>query len=324
MEKLRAHGLASYNKLARENPKRQEFHQSLVEIRQDEGDHLSLTFRSPPQWSFFWEMFYDGKPGGPVDPQRFWGFRYPLGRVYIGGRRSPSKIRPRQGFFSLINPDLPHSLPEVEEIRQMVVQLSERRGLPLALHLLGKDIQAEILSCDDLIQRFGQEDFRYGVLHFACHCQNIEEGGAEQSYLLMKVCDHELPLSVKLLEEWMGETRFRYTPFIFLNACESVDVSHLLETSNFPNVFQKFGAGGLIATACTIPDTFASAFARHFYRILLQLTDDQPGDDPYSSIGEALLKTRLHFLEKCRNPLGLAYGLYAVADQKMDFSDLES
>lgn len=105
---------------------------------------------------------------------------------------------------------------------------------------------------------------------------------------------------------------FGKRPLIFMNACESATPLHLLQSLNLPTAMLNFGAGSVIATACTLPDNFASAFAAEFYRRLLSkpLTEEQ------AYIGEALLQTRLHFMTKpYRNPLGLAYGMYALSNQ---------
>jgi hypothetical protein len=91
----------------------------------------------------------------------------------------------------------------------------------------------------------------------------------------------------------------------------------VLETLNFPTGILNFGAGGVIATACIMPDNFASAFAREFYRYLWASSSP----NGLADIGEALLKTRLHFLKKMNNPLGLAYGLYAASDQQLSLAD---
>jgi hypothetical protein len=82
---------------------------------------------------------------------------------------------------------------------------------------------------------------------------------------------------------------------------------HLMQTQSFPNGFLGFGASGVIATACDIPDRFAAAFACEFYKNLLS---DSGGRSP--TVSKALLKTRRAFMsEPYNNPLGLAYGLFA-------------
>jgi hypothetical protein len=104
----------------------------------------------------------------------------------------------------------------------------------------------------------------------------------------------------------------------------------MLQTLSFPTEILNFGAGGVVATACTIHDGFASAFASELYRRLLgqgKDSDDSKGQgrsripSTSSDIGVALMETRLHFLEKYNNPLGLAYGLYAVSNQQLRLLD---
>jgi hypothetical protein len=68
----------------------------------------------------------------------------------------------------------------------------------------------------------------------------------------------------------------------------------------------------VIATACVVPDLFASAFAKEFYRKLLT----RPAAPATTNIATVLMETRQHFLTEFENPMGLAYGLYAGSDQE--------
>ena len=117
---------------------------------------------------------------------------------------------------------------------------------------------------------------------------------------------------------------------MFLNACESSTPTANFQTITFPTGMLDFGAGSVVATACVVPDRFAAAFAREFYNRLLLLETqqtDQQGQPATSApaplrrnISEALLQTRLYFLDTYDNPLGLAYGLYAVSDQQFNLA----
>lgn len=96
----------------------------------------------------------------------------------------------------------------------------------------------------------------------------------------------------------------------------------LRRTFNLPKAFIKRGAAAVIATACPVPDAFAAAFARVFYRFFLQgeeVMDKRTGDKAVKlmSIGEALRATRWFFLKECNNPLGLAYGSYSPAHYQL-------
>ena len=73
----------------------------------------------------------------------------------------------------------------------------------------------------------------------------------------------------------------------------------------FVKSFLEYGARGVIATECAVPDTFAADFSRKFYEHFLE--KKQP-------LGESLLATRQHFLRKEKNPSGLLYSMYAPPD----------
>jgi hypothetical protein len=346
LSRLRSPGVAAYNKIISGK-----FRGALERARGDEQRELSLTFRTPPHMSFLWEMIYAGKRGGPVEPELFWGFRYPIGRAFILEKiQHPSEIRPWHGIFSAIHEDLPFSRPEVKRLEDYLVRIRKEYHLEeLKLRLLDDEFPTPPLSCDQLMERFVSEDFRYGIIHFACHCENPEDGGAQEASLLLKAHGHKLVMRYQTLEEWLGEGKgdgsFSNRPFVFLNACESQTIGHLLETSNFPEGFLRFRASGVIATACTVPDEFANAFSTEFYRRLLKLNEEDgkgkrdagarpvdsgdgqsedTGASPASftsNVGEVLLETRLHFLDTYNNPLGLAYGLYALSNQRLRLRD---
>jgi hypothetical protein len=78
----------------------------------------------------------------------------------------------------------------------------------------------------------------------------------------------------------------------------------VFNSESFPRIFLKLGATAVIATACDVPDRFAAEFANKFYEFFFA------PDEPITA-SEALRLARRYFLEHYRNPLGLAYGLYA-------------
>jgi hypothetical protein len=112
-------------------------------------------------------------------------------------------------------------------------------------------------------------------------------------------------------------------PLVFLNACQSAGgADELRRTFNLPKVFIQHGAAAVIATACPVPDLFAAAFAKVFYKFFLRglvVEDEATGEKAIRlmTIGEALRATRWYFLKEYHNPLGLAYGLYSPAHYRL-------
>jgi hypothetical protein len=323
LENLHEIGLAAYNKIFDEQA------QARIDKLEEEarGRGLRMTLRTPTQKAFCWEMLYAGEPF-ELAPERFWGFRYPIGRAYWD-IEAPDRIRLQAGLFSAIHGMLDRSRQEVQQLAQQVGEACKRWGLNLNLKLLDQEIPAEQLSKERLINFFHSEEFRYGIIHFACHCDNPKSVGATEAYLSFTSSGTELTLYLETLLA-ARKYGFIHQPFVFLNACGSATPGHLLQTVSFPSEILAFGAGGVIATACTLPDSFASAFGAEFYRRLLRLAEQNstPATNSQSDfisqpadIGEALLQTRLHFLHQYNNPLGLAYGLYAVSNQELELAD---
>jgi hypothetical protein len=160
----------------------------------------------------------------------------------------------------------------------------------------------------------------HNMVHFACHCQQIDAGS---DALVVSLIGNERARSdpqVIQLETYTFidiNGHFQRQPLVFLNACQSAGgADELRETFNLPRVFIKRGAAAVIATACPVPDHFAAAFARQFYEFFLRgprVTDEQIHAKTSSpmTIGAALHETRRCLLDEYYNPLGLAYGLYS-------------
>jgi hypothetical protein len=285
----------------------------ILELESDAGDRgISLDFTFPSDMALLWEMMYIGDPTEPTDLQKFWGFRYPIGHLYWESDVRPT-VALHEGVYTLSHDSLIHTKQELESLKHKLETLREQ--FIAAVCYLEEDttLICEAMDVEMLMRHFNSQIFRYGVVHFACHCDNAEGAGASQAYLSVTAHQQEVMITLGKLNALARHRRgFRYRPLVFLNACESATPLHLLQSLNFPSSLLKFGAGGVIATNCVMPDNFASAFATKFYETLL----NKPLNASPAYIGETLLETRKHFAETYRNPLGLAYGLYAVSDQE--------
>jgi len=283
---------------------------------------ISVDFSFEESLSFLWEMMYQGDPAANFDWKNFWGFRFPMGHLYWD-TDTPSTIRVHRGLFASTHDELRNSRLEVEGLEKKFEELRQRFQLNINVERLESALTVEALDgCEaQLVGLFTDEDFRYGVVHFACHCDNVPgatggSGNVTRAYLAMTAHKRTIELKLRELLKWKGKG-FRHGPLVFLNACKSATPAYLLQAFGFPMTLLQFGAGGVIATACPVPDTFASAFATEFYRRLL---DRQALHEYPTYVGEALLETRLHFLNEYNNPLGLAYGLYALSNQRLEIN----
>jgi hypothetical protein len=93
-------------------------------------------------------------------------------------------------------------------------------------------------------------------------------------------------------------------PLVFINACESAEMSPLFYDGFVPYFMAK-GARGVIGTECEIPALFAAEFAPRFFDRFLA------GDE---SLGEVMHALRREFYEQHNNIMGLLYAAYCDAD----------
>ena len=95
-------------------------------------------------------------------------------------------------------------------------------------------------------------------------------------------------------------------PLVFVNACESGDLSPNFYDGFVPYFLGK-GARGVIGTECKTPGYFASEWAKAFFDRFFA------GE----RLGDAVLAVRRQFLAEHGNPLGLLYGVYCDPDTRV-------
>ena len=95
----------------------------------------------------------------------------------------------------------------------------------------------------------------------------------------------------------------RGSPLVFINACESAELSPEFYFGFVPYFMAK-GARGVIGTECQTPALFAAEWAPRFFDRLLD----------GGSLGEVVLELRRQFLREHNNPLGLVYAVYCDGD----------
>jgi hypothetical protein len=107
---------------------------------------------------------------------------------------------------------------------------------------------------------------------------------------------------LELTALYADEIDFGNRSLVFINACESSQLTPSFSGESFVSFFLDRRAAAFIGTECTMTAVFADPFGEFVLDRLLS------GDN----IGAALLAARRHFVAG-RNPLGLAYNQYGYA-----------
>jgi hypothetical protein len=144
------------------------------------------------------------------------------------------------------------------------------------------------------------------ILYFYGHAESAAlgaKGGADASSLV--VSDGRVTLG-ELNTSAPTDIKLRGNPLVFINACESAELSPLFYDGFVPYFMGK-GARGVIGTECRTPGLFAAEWARRFFERFL-------AGEP---LGAAFLALRREFLEQHGNPLGLLYAVHCDGDTQV-------
>jgi hypothetical protein len=309
MRELRRIGLSAYTSLG------DDFIDKFDELEHKAGQPgLGLTIKSNT-FPLLWEMLYTGSSRGDVEVGSFWGFCHRIARFQPGaGSADEEEIESDSDFVFGHHNELGCWQQERDDIEQLASDHFHFRRLNDVLSAPGMLALASDLS-ERFISMLGVLEL--GLLHLACHCvPDPEKSGVLFSELVISLQSSAIRIKLCDINAARRDFGFSLQPLIFLNACKTMtNPEHILQGASFPNSFLRFGASGVVATACDIPDRFAAAFAAKFYENLLV---NVGGRSP--TISDALLKTRQFFIHPpYYNPLGLVYGLYARNDLHIEW-----
>lgn len=187
-----------------------------------------------------------------IDTQRFWGARFaietkPRG-VAVGERRLVHLgARPRRVSVNLnpgiAMPGLPTPQQPIEVHKAWAAQLKGRDQLEGTVNEACRPVR-EVLQD-------GQH--HASLVYLYCHGQSANPFGGTDELLEL---DEECAL---MPPDLIGDTTYAAAPVIFLNACQSGNISPLAYSS-FLKEFCRRGAIGLIATTHSVPITFGAHF----------------------------------------------------------------
>jgi CHAT domain len=144
------------------------------------------------------------------------------------------------------------------------------------------------------------------ILYVYCHAvaAGLTGDGPDASCLVLSG-DERVTLGDLNLEA-PTSVQLAGNPLVFINACESAELSPMFYDGFVPYFMAK-GARGVIGTECKTPALFAAEWARTFF--------DQFLDG--GSLGQVFLRMRREFFEQHGNPLGLIYGVHCDGDTRV-------
>ena len=144
------------------------------------------------------------------------------------------------------------------------------------------------------------------ILYFYCHAESTgltDAGGPDSSSIMLS--DARITLGDLNLDA-PTTTQLRGSPLVFINACESAEMSPAFYDGFVPYFMAK-GARGVVGTECKTPAMFAAAWGTRFFERFLD------GE----ALAGAFLALRREFLEYHGNPLGLLYAVHCDGDTQV-------
>lgn len=251
-----------------------------------------------------WSILYLAEDFDPddIEPERFLGLKHVVEHIPLqNGMQVLEPVVATEGGLQLgvqVNTDIDQQMgaPIVAGQLQFFEELAQEAALQVAV----RDTEDELM--DALNAPAGDQ-----VMYFYVHAlsKDLEESGGPDASKLVFSGRQVLTLEDLYLEAPPKRT-LPGAPLVFLNACESAELSPLFY-DGFVRYFMAKGARGVIGTECETPALFAAEFARRFFRRFLR-------GEP---LGEAFLALRREFLTQHNNLLGMLYALYVDGDTRL-------
>jgi chaperonin GroEL len=299
----------------------------LASLDLGDGCHIQITYFGTAESNFVfpWSILYPPTDdSAPREPLRFWGARYQIEQVTNGPRTDGLTNEPIGVVFAL-DSAFGNSASQAELFKEYVAGAEHKLAVT-------DPISDQGTLFKELMRRPSAH-----LIYFYCHGYASTRPGAlrpDGAALLKNAIEKLNPSSPEraaletllALTAKMGDESWIYIggaeikesklkrqdffatrrPIVFLNMCQSADLLPSI-SSGFVRVFLDHNAAAVLGTESPMTAVFANAFAK------LVLDDLFRGED----IGTALWRARRHFLEKIKNPLGLAYTLYGRATARL-------
>ena len=255
-------------------------------------------------------------------------FVLPWGILYLAEQFDPDQIDPER-FLGLKH--IIEHIPLQQNMSTPDDRIDSRPGLTVSLNVntdidrrggsligdqvsywdaLGRRGGAKVIvrkTQEEVLRALADASTPDQILYFYCHAASrslAEGGGPDASSLLLSGSGRLTLEDLNLFAP--PRNRLPGAPLVFINACESAELSPLFYDGFVPYFMAK-GARGVIGTECETPALFAAEWARRFFDHFLG----------GKSLGQAFLDLRREFYYKHNNLMGLLYALYCDVDTEI-------
>ena len=251
-----------------------------------------------------WGILYmaDSFDEDRVDPELFLGFKHVIEHI------------PLQPAMEVIANTI-DSRPLLNVSVNVNADIDEQMGIPVIAEQLAywktySDAAAKVVvrrTREEVRKALADVSSPDQLLYFYCHAvsQSLSSPGGPDAAAIVLTGNGRLSLGDLNLAAPAGKA-LTGAPLVFVNACESAELSPLFYDGFVPYFMAK-GARGVIGTECETPALFAAEWARRFFDRFLA------GE----CVGEAFLGLRREFYERHNNVLGLLYALYCDGDTQI-------
>lgn len=257
------------------------------------------------QFMLPWGILYmaDEFDAGDINPEMFLGLRHIIEHIPLqpSMQVTDTAIDSRPGLTVSLNVntgiDQQMGVPLIADQRRYWDQVGQSGGAHVIVRETGDEVRQALADISTSDQ----------ILYFYCHAvsRSLAEGGGPDTSTLVLSGDQRLTLEDLHL---FASTRkiLPGAPLVFINACESAELSPLF-CDGFVPYFMAKGARGVIGTECETPALFAAEWARRFFDRFLT-------GEP---LGQVSLDLRREFYHEHNNLLGLLYALYVDGDTRV-------
>lgn len=250
-----------------------------------------------------WGMLYLGDDPEHPDPENFLGMRHVLEHIPL--QASPPIYQPEISSF----PALSVSLNLDPSIDQAMGADFVARQVNYWQTAAGRgNIQLAVRQSDQEWLQAMKEPSADQLLYFYGHAVTppADDPAGPDGAALSFADQRRVSLRDLRLRDPQNR-QFPGQPLVFINACESAELSPLFYGGFMP-YFTSKGARGMIGTECEVPAVFAAEWARRFFQRFLYQEQ---------SVGRTFLDLRREFYRQHNNLLGLLYALYCDGDTRV-------